>query len=593
MAVAGSQGPNVESGPKQDEEWLYAYLNDQTRGINLSDRPDRIRDEECLEAVNVRFDAGEVLSDFGYKTFGQVVRGNPRVSYQFFLKNGTSVLVLITNDTFYKWSTSELEWQYVDDGVSTTVNANEAGGQTVITVADISGFSDTDFVGIILDDGTQHQTTINGAPAATEITITDALPSAASIGNAFVKAVDLVGDDDLGVSVATWAAVDRMYFANGKDDPLQFDGTSVSGLTGLGGSTFKCAVVVVFKDHLLLMNTIEDGTVFPQRVRWSLPGDPTSWDWTVNVVDLYDSEDFILSAGLLGPYNIIYRERSIERQSHIGATDKTWLFERMIDAEGVLSVDSLINLGDIHIIFGNANIYEYVGDLTIKPLGDKIFDKIFSKNGILNPQRAARVFAVYVEELDELWAFLAAGADDYPKHLVKMKVSTGAFSLREFPIAFTGFGFFQTTGDRTWNDLTGTWETQTWTWLSKQLQAQAPTMHLCGQDKQIYEYDYVEDKDDGADIGYTFITKEFISPNKELRFDRYEFMLKGTSVLVEASYDEGKSWTTLGTVSPGGAFSRQRLFKQRVSRSIRFRFTGTDGFGLRWLGFRYKEESLW
>ena len=69
--------------------------------------------------------------------------------------------------------------------------------------------------------------------------------------------------------------------------------------------------------------------------------------------------------------------------------------------------------------------------------------------------------------------------------------------------------------------------------------------------------------------------------------------MKGTTVLIEASFDQGASWETLGTVSPGNVFSRQRLYKQFVGRSIRFRFTGSNGFGLDWIGFKYKRESIW
>jgi len=71
---------------------------------------------------------------------------------------------------------------------ATTVSGNAAGGQTVISVASATGISNGDRVTIVLDDGTFHETTVNGIPAGNDVTITDALPSAASNGAGFYTA---------------------------------------------------------------------------------------------------------------------------------------------------------------------------------------------------------------------------------------------------------------------------------------------------------------------------------------------------------------------------------------------------------------------
>lgn len=74
----------------------------------------------------------------------------------------------------------------------TTISANEAAAQTVLSItsnADATSFpgqtqtmAASDFIGIELDDGTLHWSTISGTPAATA-TIANALPSQASAGN--------------------------------------------------------------------------------------------------------------------------------------------------------------------------------------------------------------------------------------------------------------------------------------------------------------------------------------------------------------------------------------------------------------------------
>lgn len=66
--------------------------------------------------------------------------------------------------------------------VQTTLSADEASGQTVLSITSVTGISDNDYIGIVLDDGTIHWSTVNGAPGAT-VTIDNALASAAASGN--------------------------------------------------------------------------------------------------------------------------------------------------------------------------------------------------------------------------------------------------------------------------------------------------------------------------------------------------------------------------------------------------------------------------
>jgi hypothetical protein len=65
--------------------------------------------------------------------------------------------------------------------VSTTLSADEALGSTVMNLTSFSGMSASDNIGIVLDDGTIHWTTIVGAPGLTT-TIASGLASAASEG---------------------------------------------------------------------------------------------------------------------------------------------------------------------------------------------------------------------------------------------------------------------------------------------------------------------------------------------------------------------------------------------------------------------------
>jgi hypothetical protein len=87
-----------------------------------------------------------------------------------FLENGKASYVL---------DTDEATTSYVE----TTVDGNEASGQTVISVADATGISNGDYICIVMDDDNLHTTTVNGAPSGNDVTITDALTAAAADGN--------------------------------------------------------------------------------------------------------------------------------------------------------------------------------------------------------------------------------------------------------------------------------------------------------------------------------------------------------------------------------------------------------------------------
>lgn len=66
--------------------------------------------------------------------------------------------------------------------VNTTLSAAAASGATSITMASTTGMSASDNIGILLDDGTIHWTTISGAPGS-PTTIASGLASAAASGN--------------------------------------------------------------------------------------------------------------------------------------------------------------------------------------------------------------------------------------------------------------------------------------------------------------------------------------------------------------------------------------------------------------------------
>jgi hypothetical protein len=72
---------------------------------------------------------------------------------------------------------------YSSDFLKTTIGADEAIGQTVLTIGSSSGIVIGDTIGVVQDDNTIHWTTVDAIPDGTSVTLDSALTVAASEGN--------------------------------------------------------------------------------------------------------------------------------------------------------------------------------------------------------------------------------------------------------------------------------------------------------------------------------------------------------------------------------------------------------------------------
>lgn len=584
----------------EKDDWKSLVIPSLSGGMRLDERSDSIKDVETILSLNVWNDNNTIKVDSGYKKFLGTVRGAPRGTYQFFTTTGISYLCLITNSTFYVEQNNE--WQYVSDGTSTTLSVAASGGNTVLTTVGSATFVAGNFIGIALNSGLQHRTTVV-SHVGTALTITDAMPGTgvvANIGKIVLRAPALAGDADTQVSTVGVPSHNWFVFTNGINNVKRFDGSTVQDIPNLpsGGNT-QCTLVALFETYLLLLGTTEGGVHFPQRVRRCDESNPTEWTLgNAGFSDLLGSEDWIVAVSDLGPYMIIYKERSIIRMEFLGSADALFNFDYMISGEGALSQDGVVNLGDYHIFVGNTNIYKYRGSFDLESVGDAIYPLIFGVGGSLNPSYKKRVFVIYIEELDEAWIFYPSGSDSNPADVARYNLSTDSWSLRVFTRAFIGFGFFIVLNDSTWQEASGSWLDHTDAWNSVRYLSNSPTTHFCGAtDSQVYEYNYLVFNDDGTAIPYQIETKDFSDPGYDLRIDWLEAQITGGNTLLEYSIDEGSTWVTYGTFIASAQFKPFRLYGdngQFVANKVRWRFSGTgSGFKLGWVRMNYRREAEW
>lgn len=97
----------------------------------------------------------------------------------------------------------------------TALSAAALNGATSITVDSISGISSADYIGVQVDDGTIHWTTVNGAPSGSTITLTAGLDDSAS-DDALVLAYtsNIVRPIEI-------VSARRLNFISGLDTPIE------------------------------------------------------------------------------------------------------------------------------------------------------------------------------------------------------------------------------------------------------------------------------------------------------------------------------------------------------------------------------------
>ena len=65
---------------------------------------------------------------------------------------------------------------------TTTLSVGAALGAASVTVTEVTGITDNDYIGVYLDTGVMHWTQVNGAPAGSVVSLDVVLPAAASSG---------------------------------------------------------------------------------------------------------------------------------------------------------------------------------------------------------------------------------------------------------------------------------------------------------------------------------------------------------------------------------------------------------------------------
>ncbi len=363
--------------------------------------------------------------------------------------------------------------------------------------------------------------------------------------------------------ILTETAQNLFIVTNGKDKIQYWDGvaSSIADLPGLTDcvNVDQVAGVVVnsarcfayFNNFLILGGTTEDGTSYPQRIRWCQQGNVQKWKLETDGSgeagwgDLTDGVDWIVRLIPFKNYLVAYKERSIQVLTYIGGVS---IFDKWpaIAGTGLLAPRAVVDLGDEHIFLGPDNFYSF-NFQEVLVAGDDIGKEFFR---MLDPNKADLTTAFVVEELDEVWfPFVSTNSPDGLHDMAAVyNYNTKAWSFREMPM--TAFGYYRAKENTTIDSFDVPIDSMNMAFDDSTNLANAP-INLCG-DAQGFIYVLNGHSKDGTDLACYVQTKlfDFKRPDVLKRAKRIQFMISREGdynlevrIGTAANVDESISWS--------------------------------------------------
>ena len=407
-----------------------------------------------------------------------------------------------------------------------------------------------------------------------------------SITNTYTKKNPLQaftgGSDDLFCSVTTLDknGTDIFLLTNGKDDIMKWDGGG-GNFVALGGlSGIQASLMIPFQNRLILANTIESGYRSPRRIRWSIVGDPETWSGTGSgFIELVDTVDWITGMVIGKGKLFIFKERSIWELIYVGGT-KVFELAMRIDGIGTHAPESLVTLGEEILFFGTDNIYLYDG-FDLEPLASQIYPYLYeSGRKIVNSARLAKSPAVYIEELGEYWLVVPTSGDN-PDTIFKYDFDSKSWAMGYQQI--NAFGFYYAATEKTWSQLVGSWNAQTWIWVPKALPSGAPTTLIGTYDGYVYE----DDRLTKSTKEMLFETKDWIFGYAQ-RIVEVRIQARGGPFNVSYSMNQGDTWSSPKTFSLSSEFKEYILYLNETCKYFRVRVVSTaQDLDIKWIEINY------
>lgn len=440
---------------------------------------------------------------------------------QFFKSDGDTDLLCFTNKRAYIFNTALSLWIPITQGatpITTTLTANVAVNDVTINVVDTTGLNVGEQILLGFGTSTVEYLVID---ALTPTTIDVSRPSWAppGVGAQFIHTS---GDDVNGLASMVYnettqfdvtSSNDVVYFTDGINEVSKYEsnavfhvplpglqtGDSVQGV-GVLTSPLKARMIRVFSNFLVIGYLTENGTLLPNKIRWSQIDEFEIWENNIDGTGQsgafrFNTPDFVVRLEQLKRELFIYRERSIEAISYVGLPD-IFAFRRTETRTGLLATDALVNRVDIHAFVGNENVWVNNG-LGFENIGEPIKLEFFKG---VTPNQAPYIELFYIEDYDEFWLSYST-----TENRVHDKAYVFNLTLKKWSgprvVDATAYGKFRRVNERIWDNTVGTWDSQgSWFWNQRFFLTTFPSSLMGNDDGLIF----VLEQDVLADgVGFT------------------------------------------------------------------------------------------
>jgi hypothetical protein len=364
---------------------------------------------------------------------------------------------------------------------------------------------------------------------------------------------------------------------NGKDVVQKWDGSTWADMTG----SIICKVMVPFYSRLVVGNTIESGTAYPSRLRWSIIGTSETWTGTGSgAIDMLDTQDAITALCILGDKLFIFKEESIWECYYVGGTD-IFRVRKVIDKIGTVASKSVINVGSFIIFYGNDDIYVFDGVQAV-PVGTNMSPYLYeTSDRVVSNTYLYKAISVYDSETNEYIVALPTLDNSEPNLLIFYNLNNKVFSKRILVCSCLGL-YKDKAGSVIWSAATSAWNGGAWgiPWRQGYLPQGLPTVLYGGITGVVTR----EDKIVKSSELLTWESKDFVVSHNS-RFVEFRYLAKGSPFSVAYSYDSGVNWTDDVTLTPSTTELAEVIHYVNISKfkvRIRIRTYGTD-FEMIWI----------
>jgi hypothetical protein len=606
-----------------------------TAGI-ITDFPERIIPEnKASDCKNILFEQGRFKTRWGYTSVGsQLYDSNPSdgggitaIIDFITLASGTRHIVALTTSDAYEYDQNTGTWGLITKNYNTgKVTVSATGGvaltatggtwtatslstgnmEIMLGTTDMTATSPGTLYGATGDGLNTDWWTVKSLDSATGLSLTTATGTAVATAVAYVIRECWSGDADNRHSYAfpyDTAASDKVLIVtNGIEEAMRWTGTGHFDWMDVDADISKQVDYFgsVGFEHLILSNTIESGTNYPQRLKHTSAGRINTWATRNNFYDLLNDDGEIKGLQDLRGRIYVYKSNSITElwADPAGDNDDPFNFvQNKINFVGTPSIDTVVNTGNFHIFFGSDNnIYIYDG-VNLTNVGEEVSREIDS-----NIDRAyiGRSFAALLKEENLYCLFIPTKSEGsgFPAIGYVLNYVERTWTKWEFAHNITAFGKYEKQTTILWSDWTATtnsWSSKTMRWSDLFTNENKDRYLIGDSDGYVYEFEGRHLTDNGTAIETQLVTRDFpLNDMKhtsrilelEVGFDKITDIFTATAIAseisIECSPDFGKNWSTAATgvenwTGISGDYNDQVFNFVERGKACRFRITSNNG----------------